>query len=110
MRRIVLPGLLAALAVGLFAGIGEAWAGGNVSGNVGRGGARFGSPFPGPPLGERQNEAWGRYLLRQKSRNNPPPPPQFFPQYRNWAWIAPAWQWNGFRWVWVPGYWAPQTW
>lgn len=117
MNRFALAGLIAAVALSLFASVAEAWSGGAALGGPfagppaatgpWSGTARFGGPFGGPPPGQLQNEAWGRYLLNQYQRNNPPPPPQVFPQFPNWAWIAPAWQWNGFQWVWVPGYWVP---
>jgi hypothetical protein len=29
-----------------------------------------------------------------------------YPAYRPHVWIAPHWTWNGFGWVWIPGYWA----
>ena len=25
---------------------------------------------------------------------------------RHAIWVEPAWFWNGFQWVWVPGHWA----
>jgi hypothetical protein len=110
MRRFVLPGLLAALTMGLLAASGEAGSGGAWSGHVGFGGARSASPFYSPPLGQLQNEAWGRYLRHQYLSNSPPPqfapPPPVAPRHPNWAWVDPSWQWNGFRWVWVPGYWV----
>ncbi len=31
-----------------------------------------------------------------------PPPP-----YSGSIWIAPRWVWNGYGWVWQPGYWTP---
>ena len=30
---------------------------------------------------------------------------QFVP-HRQPFWVQPQWAWNGWRWVWVPGYWA----
>lgn len=118
MRRFAVPGLVMAVALGLFAARAEAWSGGAKFGSpfagpqmgagAWSGSARYGSPFAGSPVGELQNEAWGRYLMNQHFRNNPPPPPQVYPQFPNWAWMAPSWQWNGFQWVWVPGYWVPR--
>jgi hypothetical protein len=57
MRRLLLVGLLAWVAVGLLSVAAEAWSGSTWSGSVAHGGTRFGSPFPGHPLGERQTEA-----------------------------------------------------
>ena len=113
MKRWSVPALLAAVALGLFAAGAEAGSASYGSpfasaSDMGAGSARYGSPLGGgPPLGQLQNEAWGRYLLNQYQRNNPPPAPQVFPQHPHWAWIAPAWQWNGYQWVWIPGYWVP---
>src|SRR5262245_28598829 len=108
MRRLTLFGLLVAIGVALSPAIAMAWSGSSpfARAEVGPGSARYGSPFPGPPLGELQNEAWGRYLWGQYLRNSGPPRPMN-PQRPGWAWVAPAWQWDGFRWVWVPGYWVP---
>ena len=112
MRRFAFRRLLVAVALGLVTANAEAWSGGSpFAGPAARAGAwsgsaRYGSPFAGPPVGELQNEAWGRYLMRQYLRNNPLPP-QVFPHSPNWACIAPSWQWNGLQWLRVPGYWVP---
>jgi hypothetical protein len=112
MRRFVLPGLLAVVAVGLLAGVGEAGSTGLWPGHVGLGGHRPPSPFYTPPLGQLQNEAWGRYLLHQYLRNSPPPQvapaPHAVPRHPGWAWVDPCWQWNGHQWVWGPGHWVPR--
>jgi hypothetical protein len=37
-----------------------------------------------------------------------PPRHHVHPHHRGFVWIEPSWQWNGFQWMWVPGYWTPR--
>jgi hypothetical protein len=99
MRAFGLPGLVAALALALLPASAGAGSGGHDH--------RLNGPFPGPPLGALQNEAWGRLGLHQYLRANPPRH-HVHPHHRGFVWIEPSWQWNGFQWMWVPGYWTPR--
>jgi hypothetical protein len=30
----------------------------------------------------------------------------YFSRHRHHVWVQPRWAWNGWHWVWVPGYWS----
>jgi hypothetical protein len=97
MKHFALPGLILMLALALLPASAGAWSGGE----------RLSSPFAAPPLGALQNEAWGRLAIYQYFRANPPRQ-LVHPQHPQFMWVEPAWHWNGFQWMWVPGYWVPR--
>ena len=59
-------------------------------------GYRYGQPSP-PWYGESHRPTY-------QDRHHPFVGRRF-PGHRR-LWVEPTWAWNGWRWVWVPGYWS----
>jgi hypothetical protein len=62
-------------------------------------------PAPAPGVFPVYPDPWRNYGVQQPSFRHRFEQPRVFiaPQP---VWVQPYWAWNGYRWVWVPGYWS----